>query len=136
MRKKNIAALIMMCSLLCACGSNIPAPQTTETPVINETAVDNTKKATPEMIANNRTIISNALKTDEDKRSIHFILNSLDVIGVTQITEAEVAEENGEKVLDLISDSQKRYRFYLSDSDSVEAVKDLDSGAWLIKSER
>lgn len=61
---------------------------------------------------------------------------SLESIGVSRVIDANLAEENGESVLDLIADNQKKYRIYMSENGNVEAIKCPDTGEWLIKSEK
>ncbi len=139
MRNRNIVATLIICVFLCACGTK--ATTTIEPEQANKNEADleistYVESEESEVEASNRTIIAEALGVEENQRNIKFILGHLNTIGVVQVTKAELAEENGEAVLDLESDNQKKYRVYLSGSGSVEAIKDLDTGEWLIKSEK
>ena len=86
--------------------------------------------------ANNRTIIAEAVGIEENDRSMRFILNALDTINAGQIQSAEAAEEDGEKVINIVAGDGTNYCIYLSGSGSVEAVKNLDTGEWPVKSEK
>lgn len=86
--------------------------------------------------ANNRTIIAEAVGIEENDRTMRFILSTLDTISAGQIQSAETAEEDGEKVINLVAEDGTNYCIYLSGSESVEAVKNLDTGEWPVKSER
>ena len=86
--------------------------------------------------ANNRTIIAEAVGIEENDRSMRFILSALDTINAGQIQSAEAAEEDGEKVINIVAGDGTNYCIYLSGSGSVEAVKNLDTGEWPVKSEK
>ena len=86
--------------------------------------------------ANNRIIIAEAVGIEENDRKMGFILSTLDTIGAGQIQSAEAAEEDGEKVINIVAGDGTNYCIYLSGSGSVEAVKNLDTGEWVVKSER
>lgn len=86
--------------------------------------------------ANNRTIIAKAVGIEENDRKMRFILSTLNAINAGQIQSAEAAEEDGEKVINLVVEDGTNYCIYLSGSGSVEAVKNLDTGEWPVKSER
>lgn len=89
-----------------------------------------------EMDAINRTMIAEALGIQDNHRSIRFILSSLNTISAGQIQSVELVEDNGEKVLNLVSEDGTNYQIYLSKSGNVEAVKNTDTGEWMIQSER
>ena len=86
--------------------------------------------------ANNRTIIAEAVGIEENDRKMRFILSTLDTISSGQIQSAEAVEEDGEKVINIVVEDGTNYCIYLSSSGSVEAVKNLDTGEWAVKSER
>lgn len=86
--------------------------------------------------ANNRAIIAKAVGIEENDRKMRFILSALNTISAGQIQSAEAAEEDGEKVIKLVAEDGINYCIYLSGSGSVEAVKNLDTGEWPVKSER
>ena len=87
-------------------------------------------------VANNRTIIAEAIGIEENDRKMRFILSTLNTINAGQIQSAEAAEEDGEKVINIVAEDGTNYCIYLSSSGSVEAVKNLDTGEWPVKSER
>lgn len=84
----------------------------------------------------NRSIIAHALNIDENERCLRFILNCLNTIDVGQLQEAELVTENGEKALVVVAAKKTNYQVYLTQGNSVEAVKDLDTGEWLVQSDR
>ena len=86
--------------------------------------------------ANNRTIIAEAVGIEENDRTMRFILSTLDTISAGQIQSAETVEEDGEKVINLVAEDGTNYCIYLSRSGSIEAVKNLDTGEWPVKSEK
>ena len=86
--------------------------------------------------ANNRTIIAEAVGIEENDRKMRFILNTLNTISAGQIQSAEAAEEDEEELINLVAEDGTNYCIYLSRSGSVEAVKNLDTGEWPVKSER
>ncbi len=86
--------------------------------------------------ANNRIIIAEAVGIEENDRKMRFILSTLDTISAGQIQSAEAAEEDGEKVINIVAEDGTNYCIYFSGSGSVEAVKNLDTGEWVVKSER
>lgn len=86
--------------------------------------------------ANNRTIIAEAVGIEENDRTMRFILSTLDTISAGQIQSAETAEEDGEKVINLVAEDGTNFCIYLSGSGSIEAVKNLDTGEWPVKSEK
>ena len=101
--------------------------------VSDELVSDNNKE---EMDAINRTMIAETLGIKENHRSLRFILSSLNTISVGQIQSVELVEDNGEKVLNLVSEDGINYKIYLSKSGNVEAVQNTDTGEWMIQSER
>lgn len=86
--------------------------------------------------ANNRTIIAEAVGIEENDRKMRFILSTLNTISAGQIQSAEAVEDDGRKVINLVAEDGTNYCIYLSRSGSVEAVKNLDTGEWPVKSER
>lgn len=84
----------------------------------------------------NRAIIAKALDIEENARNIRFILSSLNAIESGQIQGAQVSEEAGQKVLDIVAQDGTNYRIYLTGSGSVDAVKNLDTNEWTIQSNR
>lgn len=84
----------------------------------------------------NRTIMAEAVGIEENDRKMRFILSTLNTISAGQIQSAVADEENGEKVVNLVAEDGTNYCIYLSKSGSVEAVKNLDTGEWPVKSER
>lgn len=106
--------------------------------VANESSSDdnaNEDEKKMKVDAANRTIIAKALE-EENNRNIRFILSSLKTINAGQIQSAEMAEENGEKVINLVAEDSTEYGIYLSKRGSVEAVKNLVTGEWPISSDR
>lgn len=84
----------------------------------------------------NRTIIAEAVGIEENDRNMRFILNTLNTISAGWIQSAEAAEKDGEKMINIVAEDGTNYCIYLSRRGSVEAVKNLDTGEWPVKSER
>ena len=84
----------------------------------------------------NRTIIAEALGIDEESRNIRFLLSSLNTIGAGQIQKAEKGNENGEDVLLVVAEDNTNYCIYLTGSGKVDAVRNMDTGDWVITSQR
>lgn len=141
-----ILALILLCSM-CGCSGgeankgsvDVPNPGNSMSEGSDMSGYGNTvdgQEEETEVDAINRTIIAEALQIDESSRSIRFILSCLNTIGAGQIQSAESIEVEGEKAIDLIAEDSTNYRIYISGSGSVEAVKNLDTCEWPIRSER
>ena len=131
----GLVAAILFC--LSGCGSENVAAGATPVPAserADRTVASETEES--DMESQNRAIIAEALEIDESARNIRFILNCLNTINAGKIEKAEATEENGEKSLDLLTENHKRYRIYLSGNLTVEAVKNRDTGEWLIQSYR
>lgn len=84
----------------------------------------------------NRALIATALSIEPDSRNIKFILNTLRTINSGKIQKAELSEDNNEKVLKIVAENGTPFSVYLTNSGSVEAVKNNKTGEWIIKSER
>ena len=132
-----------MCLLLSACSNysgeedSIAGADTTVSGTEEQIPADNdAMEETGEMSENNRAIIAEALGIDEGSRNIRFILKTLDTIGAGQIKSAEAGMDGGDSYLDITAEDDTVYRIYLTGSGSVDAVKNMDTGEWPIKSER
>ncbi len=143
-----VLALSVLCSMS-ACsnrhtnnisdsGQNDVANEVSDEPDSGENVDDNADGDEEKMKvdANNRTIIAEAIGIEENDRKMRFILSTLNTISVGLIQSAEAAEDDGEKVINLVAEDGTNYCIYLSRSGSVEAVKNLDTGEWPVKSER
>lgn len=141
--KIAIIYILIMCLLLSACSNysggdeDIAGADTTVSGTEEQTPADNdTIEETGEMSENNRAIIAEALGIDEGSRNIRFILRTLDTIGAGEIKSAEAGTDGGDSYLDITAEDDTVYRIYLTGSGSVDAVKNMDTGEWPIKSER
>ncbi len=139
MKKTIIALTLAALCLFSACGSRENAAKQENVPDDQSNISvesDMMESEVSEVERSNRAIIADALGADENARSIRFIMNSLNTINVGRIQSAELTQENGEAVLDLITEDQKNYRIYLTGSKKVDSIKDLTTGEWLITSDR
>ena len=84
----------------------------------------------------NRKMIAAALNTEPDSRNIKFILNTLKTINSGKIQKAEFSKNNNENVLSIVAEDGTPFSIYLTNSGSVEAVKNDKTDEWVIKSER
>lgn len=145
-----VLALSVLCSMS-ACrntnnisdsGQNDVANEVSDEPDSGENVNDNTEvnadgdEEKMKVDANNRTIIAEAVGIEENDRKMRFILSTLNTISAGKIQSAEAVEDDGEKAINLVAEDGTNYCIYLSRSGSVEAVKNLDTGEWPVKSER
>ena len=84
----------------------------------------------------NRKIIAKALGVFTWSGCMKYIISCLETVNAGQIQSAQLTKENGDRYLDIVAEDGKRYRMYLSQNNSVEAVKDLDTGEWPVRSYR
>lgn len=118
-----LCALIMVITSLCACGHNESNPSIS----VPDCGFDG--------VTLNERMIMDALNTN-NRDDISTIISALDSIKAGNIISATPSTENGEKVLDIVSENGAKYRIYLTKSLTVEAVKNTDTGEWVITSER
>ena len=118
-----LCALIMVVTSLCACGNNESNPSIS----VPDCGFDG--------VTLNERMIMDALNTN-NRDDISIIISTLDSIKAGNIISATPSTENGEKVLDIVSENGSKYRIYLTKSLTVEAVKNTDTGEWVITSER
>ncbi len=128
MIKKITACLILMISLG-ACTSTADAGSLNSAASAEERNETEVEKA-------NKNIIAKALGVFTWSSGVKSILSSLDTINAGRIQSAELTKENDDRYLDIVTEDDKRYRIYLSKNNNVEAVKDLDTGEWPVKSYR
>ncbi len=113
-----------------------PGAFNVETDTKMESSNEMREREETEMEKANRRMIAKALAIEEDDRSIRFILNALRTIEAGQVQNAEITDYQGEKILLVTAEKGIKYRFYLSEGRSIEAVQNADTGEWVIKSER
>ena len=118
-----LCALIMVVTSLCACSNNESNPSIS----VPDCGFDG--------VTLNERMIMDALNTN-NRDDISTIISALDSIKAGNIISATPSTENGEKVLDIVSENGAKYRIYLTKSLTVEAVKNTDTGEWVITSER
>ena len=130
--------MAMSVSIMSACTREVPDTVKEPKPVPSETIVKDKEENKGIGFGNekNARMIADALNIDADSRSIRFIANSLDAINVGTIRSAEIEESDGEKVLNIINEEDVSYSVYLSDSQKVEAIKNVTTGEWVMKSDR
>lgn len=118
-----LCALIMVVTSLCACGNNESNPSIS----VPDCGFDG--------VTLNERMIMDALNTD-NRDDVSTIISALDSIKAGNIQRATPSTENSDKVLDVVSEDGAKYRIYLTKNLTVEAVKNMDTGAWVITSER
>lgn len=147
-RKKymKIFFIFIMCCFISACSSEYANKKTENTDknyltyessdkVDYGNAIDK-KEENIEVDTRNRSIIAETLGIEENNRKIRFILSTLNTIRSGQIKSAKLTEIDGEKILYVIAEDDVEYEIYLSRSGSVEAVKNIVTGEWIIRSQR
>lgn len=118
-----LCALIMVVTSLCACGNNESNPSIS----VPDCGFDG--------VTLNERMIMDALNTD-NRDDVSTIISALDSIKAGNIQRATPSTENSDKVLDVVSEDGAKYRIYLTKNLTVEAVKNMDTGDWVITSER
>lgn len=118
-----LCALIMIVTSLCACGNNERRPPVS----VTHCGFDG--------ITLNERMIMDALNTD-DCDDISTIVSALNSVKAGNIKSATPSTENNDKVLDVVSEDGAKYRIYLTGNLTVEAVKNMDTGEWVITSSR
>ena len=118
-----LCALIMVVTSLCACGNNESNPSIS----VPDCGFDG--------VTLNESMIMDALNTD-NRDDVSTIISALDSIKAGNIISATPSTENSDKVLDIVSEDGAKYRIYLTKNLAVEAVKNMDTGDWVITSER
>lgn len=118
-----LCALIMVVTSLCACGNNESNPSIS----VPDCGFDG--------VTLNERMIMDALNTD-NRDNVSTIISALDSIKAGNIKRATPSTENSDKVLDVVSEDGAKYRIYLTKNLAVEAVKNMDTGDWVITSER
>lgn len=118
-----LCALIMVVTSLCACGNNESNPSIS----VPDCGFDG--------VTLNERMIMDALNTD-NRDDVSTIISALDSIKAGNIKRATPSTENSDKVLDVVSEDGAKYRIYLTKNLAVEAVKNMDTGDWVITSER
>lgn len=118
-----LCVLIMVVTSLCACGNNESNPSIS----VPDCGFDG--------VTLNERMIMDALNTD-NRDDVSTIISALDSIKAGNIQRATPSTENSDKVLDVVSEDGAKYRIYLTKNLTVEAVKNMDTGDWVITSER
>lgn len=134
MNKLRSLCAVLMLGCLTACGKSTDAvPADSQTGDIAASAEEWEETEVDEM---NRTVLAKALGIDENARSLRFLLSALKTIEAGQIQAAQLKEENGDRVLAVTAENGREYEIYLSQGNSLEAVRDTASGEWLIQSDQ
>lgn len=143
--KPAIVLFIIIC-LISSCGRKTDekeAESSTEKKIetVNEIKSENNtsddlQKEDEDMDTYNRALIAESLGISEETRSLRFIINVINTIKAGKIQKAEKIEEDGEQRLDILAEDGTNYRLYLSSTGNVDAVENLTTGEWPIKSSR
>jgi len=118
-----LCALILVVTSLCACSNNESKPSIS----VPSCGFDE--------ITLNERMIMDALNTN-NRDDISTIISALNSVKAGNIKSATPSTENNDKVLDVVSEDGAKYRIYLTGNLTVEAVKNMDTGEWAIKSSR
>ena len=136
---KKTAVVLAVILALCLTACSAAKQPITDAPEAEGEGTVETAPATEEtekMDAQNRTLIAQALDIPEDARNLKFILNGLNTIEAGSLQSAVYSSENGEDVLDIVSQDGTNYRIYLNSSGSVDAIMNVDTGEWPVSSQR
>lgn len=90
----------------------------------------------PEVDAHNIPFICHALDIDEDGRNIPSLLRSLDAVGAGKIQEMTSGYKDGWFTLFFTSEDGTHFCMYLNSNNTAEAVQNLDTGEWPLRSIR
>ena len=138
MKRRWIVLALLICGCLNGCGKesvNV-STQVVESAEDGSLTVSTEESEDTDVEFDNSGIVAEALGIAEDDRKLKFILRGIDAANVGKVTEAQMGQEDGSNVLDLVSEDGVKYRVYLSGSLSVEGLKNLDTEEWLIKTEQ
>ena len=130
--KKTITLITvtMMCiSFLAACKKE---EKTTLPEAPAETAA--TSERDPDTDEHNRQVFAEAMGWDEDTTKLQYYIGICNTIDTGKIQSAVPGQESVDKIIDVVSEDGTNYRFYLSGSDSIMAVKNVDTGDWPVMS--
>lgn len=109
------------------------AEETTAMDATASTASTATPENAEDVERYNRSMIAEALGTDEEERSIRFILATLDTFQAGEIKSIEKGEDG---TLQVTAEDGTPYKLYLTENGSVEAVENLETGEWPVTSEK
>ena len=85
---------------------------------------------------NNRVKIAEALGVDREDRCIKYILAALFTVDAGDIQSAIYSDTESGKILDVLSENGSAFKILLTDNLSVEAIQRVETGDWIITSER
>lgn len=144
--KTVIIFILILCLMLPACSADsgsediVTGADTAVSGIEKQTeqtsAEEEAIEENAEMSGNNKAIIAEALGVSEDSRNLRFIINTLDTIGAGQIKNAEAGTDGTGIYIDISAEDDIMYRMYLSGSGSVDAVKNMDTGEWPVRSRK
>ena len=86
--------------------------------------------------ADNREMLAEALGISTDSRNIGFIVSCLETVQAGNLRSAELSEENGNKILFVTAEDGTKYEIFLTAGDTVDSVRNMDTGEWPFRSER
>lgn len=155
--------IILMLGVVAGCGNNMEIPEIGDNTVdavdtieaTGDTAIGvddmNTGDATTEEISSedstieeydetvdaaNRTKLAEALSIEEDARCLKFLLSALRTVNAGAIESAELSTEGSDRIINVVAEDGTNYQIFVSNGNSLEAVKNADTGEWVITSEQ
>ena len=135
MKKRILFALLMLCICLCSCKSiskseNQQPKQQNQPDRPSEIKVEDNKET-----RSNRKLIVDTLGVNDDNILIP-ILYALNTVKAGRICKATCTRDDPDVYLDVVSEDGRNLRLYLSQNYSMMDVQNLDTGEWLITSQR
>ena len=135
MKKRILFALLMLCIYLCSCKSisksEYQQPKQQNQPDRpSEIKVEDNKET-----RRNRRLIENTIGQKDDDILIN-ILYALNTVNAGELSVATCSKDGPDVYLDVVAEDGRNLRLLLSQNYLLMAVKNLDTGEWLITSQR
>ncbi len=135
MKKRILFALLMLCICLCSYKSiskseNQQPKQQNQPDRPSQIKVEDNKET-----RSNRKLIADTLGVNDDNILIP-ILYALNTVKAGRICKATCTRDDPDVYLDVVSEDGRNLRLYLSQNYSMMDVQNLDTGEWLITSQR
>jgi len=87
-----------------------------------------------DMEKENRRLLAKALGKFEKSSSVSNIIGFLDVINAGKLQSASSGKSGGDSFLDIVAEDGTNYHILLSRGGNVEAIKNEDTGEWVVQS--
>ncbi len=73
--------------------------------------------------------------SDAGEKTLRSVMNVLEILEAGQLQSAEAEEDGNDTILMIVDENGVNYKIYITGT-SVDAVRNTDTGEWVLKSER